>query len=63
MKQKKIQIISDKNQKSFKIKSFLQKNLNKIQIKKINLIIVIGGDGFMLQVLKKIGILINFFME
>ena len=53
MKQKKIQIISDKNQKSFKIKSFLQKNLNKIHIKKINLIIVIGGDGFMLQVLKK----------
>ena len=50
---KKIQIISDKNQKSFKIKSFLQKNLNKIQIKKVNTIIVIGGDGFMLQVLKK----------
>jgi len=50
---KKIQIISDKNQKSLKIKSFLQKNLNKIQIKKVNTIIVIGGDGFMLQALKK----------
>ena len=50
---KKIQIISDKNQKSFKIKSFLQKYMNKIQIKKVNTIIVIGGDGFMLQVLKK----------
>jgi len=50
---KKIQIISDKNQKSFKIKSFLRKILNNIQIKKNNIIIVIGGDGFMLKVLKK----------
>ena len=50
---KKIQIISDKNQKSLKIKSFLQRILNKILIKKNNVIIVIGGDGFMLKVLKK----------
>ncbi len=50
---KKIQIISDKNQKSLKIKSFLQRILNKILIKKNNFIIVIGGDGFMLKVLKK----------
>ena len=50
---KKIQIISDKNQKSLKIKSFLQRILHKIFIKKNNVIIVIGGDGFMLKVLKK----------
>ena len=50
---KKIQIISDKNKKSFKIKSVLQKKLKKIEIKNNNIILVIGGDGFMLQVLKK----------
>ena len=47
-----IQIISDKNQKSLKIKSILLKN--KIFLpNKLNIIIVIGGDGFMLQTLKK----------
>lgn len=48
-----IQIISDKNKKSLKIKNLL---LKKIQIKHFrikNLVIVIGGDGFMLQTLKK----------
>ena len=50
---KKIQIISDKNLKSKRIKSLLVKLLNKIVLKKPNIIIVIGGDGFMLQTLKK----------
>ncbi len=50
---KKIQIISDKNSKSLKIKSYLSKYLIKNKIKKTNIIIVIGGDGFMLQTLKK----------
>ena len=50
---KKIQIISDTNKKSFKIKSQLLKQINKNQISKSNIIIVIGGDGFMLQTLKK----------
>ena len=45
-------IISDKNLKSQKIKSYLIKNLNKKKIKN-NLFIVIGGDGFMLKTLKK----------
>ena len=48
----KLQIISDKNKKSTKIKNLL---LNKIKLNKFNkenLIIVIGGDGFMLQTLK-----------
>ena len=49
----KIQIISDKNLNSKKIKSSLVKILNKTIVKKPNIIIVIGGDGFMLQTLKK----------
>ena len=49
----KLQIISDKNAKSSKIKKLLVKRLNQEQFKKDNLIIVIGGDGFMLQTLKK----------
>ena len=50
---KKLQIISDKNQKSLKIKSELINKISKIKINKSNIIIVIGGDGFMLQTLKK----------
>ena len=49
----KIQIISDKNFKSKKIKLSLIKILKKNNIKKSNILIVIGGDGFMLQTLKK----------
>jgi len=49
---KQIQIISDKNQKSLKIKSLLLKKLNKSKISKLSIVIVIGGDGFMLQTLK-----------
>tara|TARA_B100001057_G_scaffold378646_1_gene384064 strand:+ start:45 stop:815 length:771 start_codon:yes stop_codon:yes gene_type:complete len=50
---KKIKIISDSNQESFKIKSQLLKKLNEDKISKPNTIIVIGGDGFMLKTLKK----------
>ena len=50
---KKIQIISDKNQKSQKIKSQLIKILTKSKLNKSGITIVIGGDGFMLQTLKK----------
>ena len=49
----KIQIIYDKNLKSKRIKNSLVKILNKSTIKKPNITIVIGGDGFMLQTLKK----------
>jgi len=45
-------IISDKNNKSQKIKLFLIKKLRNIKLKS-NLYIVIGGDGFMLKTLKK----------
>jgi len=50
---KKIQIISDKNLKSQKIKKSLINLLKNIEIKKSNITIVVGGDGFMLQTLKK----------
>jgi len=46
-------IISDTNKKSLKIKKILAKKLKINQIKKSNLVIVIGGDGFMLKTLKK----------
>ena len=49
----KFQIISDKNKKSQNIKKTLLKKIKSSQFKKENLIIVIGGDGFMLQTLKK----------
>ena len=45
-------IISDSNRKSLNIKSFLTKNLKKLSSKP-NVVIVIGGDGFMLKTLKK----------
>ena len=48
-----IQIISDKNLKSLKIKKSLSKIIKKSKPKKLNTIIVVGGDGFMLQTLKK----------
>ena len=47
------QIISDKNKKSLRIKNLLIKKIEANQFKKSNLVIVIGGDGFMLQTLKK----------
>jgi|TARA_B110000305_G_scaffold231745_1_gene285677 NAD+ kinase len=49
----KLQIISDRNKKSLKIKKILNKKINDYKFKKDNLIIVIGGDGFMLETLKK----------
>ena len=50
---KKIQIISDKNLKSEKIRLNIKKILLKNKLNRKNLVIVIGGDGFMLQTLKK----------
>ena len=50
---KKVQIISDTNKKSRQIKSQLLRKLSINKISKPNTIIVIGGDGFMLQTLKK----------
>ena len=47
------QIIFDKNKKSIIIKNQLIKKINQYKFKNPNLLIVIGGDGFMLQTLKK----------
>ena len=49
----KLQIISDKNKKSSKIKNLLLQKIKSAHFEKLNLIIVIGGDGFMLQTLKR----------
>ena len=46
-------IIADRNKKSQKIKSILEKRFDKSNFDNSNIVIVIGGDGFMLQTLKK----------
>ena len=46
-------IVFDNNNLSKKIKNYLDNNLKTYSILKSNLIIVIGGDGFMLWALKK----------
>ena len=46
-------ILSDKTKTSSLILSRVKKNLKSYPIKKANLFIVIGGDGFMLKVLKR----------
>ena len=46
-------IISDKNSKSLLIKKKLLKIFKKQNSKMRNVVIVIGGDGFMLQTLKR----------
>ena len=49
----KAHIVFDKTKSSLKIKSFLLKKIKTTSLLKSNLIIVLGGDGFMLQTLKK----------
>jgi NAD+ kinase len=46
-------LLSDKNNRSKKIRSLIKKQIEITTIKKSKIIIVIGGDGFMLQTLKK----------
>ena len=46
-------LVSDKNKKSLKIKFFLEKKIKFLPTIKSDFIIVIGGDGFMLQTMKK----------
>ena len=48
-----VSIISDKNKNSTNIKKILEKIINVSSLSKAQIIIVIGGDGFMLQTLKK----------
>ena len=53
MKIDKIYLVFDKTKESLKIKSFLEKKLKISSLIKSTTIIVLGGDGFMLQSLKK----------
>tara|TARA_B100000953_G_scaffold272517_1_gene244015 strand:+ start:36 stop:806 length:771 start_codon:yes stop_codon:yes gene_type:complete len=46
-------IVFDKNDLSIRIKNFLYKKFKNHSVSNSNLIIVIGGDGFMLEALKK----------
>ena len=46
-------IVFDKTKSSLKIKSFLSKKIYKTTLSKSDFIIVLGGDGFMLETLKK----------
>tara|TARA_B100000035_G_C20876455_1_gene498607 strand:+ start:54 stop:821 length:768 start_codon:yes stop_codon:yes gene_type:complete len=46
-------IVSDTNSKSIKIRKQVSKIFSKTKLNKPNVIIVIGGDGFMLQTLKR----------
>jgi NAD+ kinase len=51
---KKVYLIFDKTKSSLKIKSLLIRKVIITTLKKSNIIIVLGGDGFMLQTLKKL---------
>ena len=46
-------VVSDKNKKSYLLKKRILKFIKPVSLLKSNIIIVIGGDGFMLQTLKK----------
>ena len=46
-------VVYDKTKSSLKIKSLLEKKVQSTSLSKSDVIIVIGGDGFMLQTLKK----------
>jgi len=50
----KIHLVFDRTKASLKIKSILIKKVNITTLRKSNIIIVLGGDGFMLQTLKKL---------
>jgi len=50
----KIYLVFDKTKNSLKIKAFLDKKIKTTTLKKSNIVIVLGGDGFMLQTLKKL---------
>ena len=49
----KLQIISDRNSKILRFKNLVSIEVKKFEKQFKNIAIIIGGDGFMLQVLKK----------
>jgi NAD+ kinase len=50
----KIYLVFDRTKTSMNIKSILIKKLNITTLRKSNIIVVLGGDGFMLHTLKKL---------
>ena len=46
-------ILFDNTKTSRKIKTFLDRKIKNISLNRCNIIIVVGGDGFMLSSLKK----------
>ena len=50
---KKVHIVSDTNNNSLRIKKYLLNKIKTHSIKNSSVVVVIGGDGFMLQTLKK----------
>ena len=50
----KIYLVFDKTKNSLRIKNLLIKKIQTNTLKKSNIIIVLGGDGFMLQTLKRL---------
>jgi len=50
----KIYLVFDKTKNSLKIRSILIKKIQTTSLKKSNIIVVLGGDGFMLKTLKKL---------
>ena len=50
----KIYLVFDKTKNSLKIKSSLIKKIQIVSLKKSSIIVVLGGDGFMLKTLKKL---------
>tara|TARA_B110000037_G_scaffold221147_1_gene291029 strand:- start:131 stop:910 length:780 start_codon:yes stop_codon:yes gene_type:complete len=50
----KFYLVFDKTKNSLKIKNFLNKKIQTTNLKKSDIIIVLGGDGFMLQTLKRL---------
>ena len=49
----KAHLVFDKTKSSLKIKYFLEKKIQPISLGKSKIIIVLGGDGFMLHTLKR----------
>ena len=49
----KIYLVFDKTANSLRIKTLLKNKIQSFSLKKSSIILVIGGDGFMLQTLKK----------
>ena len=60
---KKFHFVYDKTKKSENLKKILSKKYKNTNPKKADFIIVAGGDGFMLNILKKYYNLKNPFME